>query len=422
MCAVTRQLRIPIRLISAASAIVGTFVLTSSGAMISSSTPAAAASGSKCSSSSPVSIGVDLSLSGSAATIGKTALDGVKLAQKQIDSRGGIHGKCISLVVKDDAANPTTSEEQVRQLIESSHVSALVGPLLSANSAAVLSTVTQGKVLEASIGTPPQALDPSQSPYTYVFGTSGPSGAAAFATCVTNAGIHKVAVLAVNNTLGADYQTALKAIVKKYHLTVTGSQLENLGSTSLTTQMQALKSGNPDAVLMFVTGSDINAAIAARNDLAWNVPLIGFSPITGPNVAQAVGTSGLGMNRTYGSGFSPNLTHTAKSSLPTSKAGVTFIKDLQKYFDQKPLQDSAVEEAPAYDALNMIAKGFNGSKSLNSDAARKYLDKHGFDGVQGHYQFTSKIHIGLTGNELTCVSAIPTSFKDGTYQNAGTKL
>jgi branched-chain amino acid transport system substrate-binding protein len=69
-----------------------------------------------------IKIGVNVPLTGFAASDGTSALNGAKLATTQINSAGGINGRQLELVVYDDQASPKQSVPIATKLIEKDKV------------------------------------------------------------------------------------------------------------------------------------------------------------------------------------------------------------------------------------------------------------------------------------------------------------
>lgn len=69
-----------------------------------------------------IKIGVNVPLTGFAASDGESALNGAKLAMEQINKAGGIDGKQLELVVYDDQASPRQSVPIATKLIEKDKV------------------------------------------------------------------------------------------------------------------------------------------------------------------------------------------------------------------------------------------------------------------------------------------------------------
>jgi branched-chain amino acid transport system substrate-binding protein len=56
--------------------------------------------------SEPVKIGVILALTGAGAGLGIPERNGAVLAEKVINSKGGVNGRSIQLIIEDDGSNP----------------------------------------------------------------------------------------------------------------------------------------------------------------------------------------------------------------------------------------------------------------------------------------------------------------------------
>jgi branched-chain amino acid transport system substrate-binding protein len=78
-----------------------------------------------------VSVGMSTTLSGSIAALGIGASNGAQLAIHDLNASGGLLGKKIKLVIKDDNATPATGADNVKSMILNDHVVALLGPVSS---------------------------------------------------------------------------------------------------------------------------------------------------------------------------------------------------------------------------------------------------------------------------------------------------
>ena len=84
----------------------------------------------------PIRIGTTLPLSGHTANFGIETLRGINVAVQTINEQGGIKGRQLDLVVRDNAGNPTQTAQEVTNLINSHQVRAIIGPTTSTNTAA----------------------------------------------------------------------------------------------------------------------------------------------------------------------------------------------------------------------------------------------------------------------------------------------
>src|SRR5213592_1492925 len=83
-------------------------------------------------SKSPINIGALTSLTGPFTPWGIQARDGMQLAVKEINAKGGVKGRPFNLVVEDDQSSATAGVDAYNRLIEQQHVVA-VGGLISSD-------------------------------------------------------------------------------------------------------------------------------------------------------------------------------------------------------------------------------------------------------------------------------------------------
>lgn len=94
----------------------------------------------------PVVLGETLSLSGSSAKIADALLKGRLACTEWVNRQGGIGGRAVKLVTRDDAGDPKRAVVNVRALIEEERAVALLGPMGPAISQAVLPWANSGQI------------------------------------------------------------------------------------------------------------------------------------------------------------------------------------------------------------------------------------------------------------------------------------
>jgi branched-chain amino acid transport system substrate-binding protein len=104
-----------------------------------------------------VKIGDVTILTGPGAFIGQATVYGMKVAAGEINERGGINGRKVTLVFEDDGYVPSRSFQAAKKLIEVDKVFALVGLSGSANALAMLPLIEENKV-PALVTTAPNKL------------------------------------------------------------------------------------------------------------------------------------------------------------------------------------------------------------------------------------------------------------------------
>ncbi|MFE9689673.1 amino acid ABC transporter substrate-binding protein [Micromonospora sp. NPDC005806] len=79
----------------------------------------------------PIKIGASLPLTGEFSQPGKAAKEGYEVWQKMINESGGLHGRKVELVIKDDASNQNTIVTDYNALISQDKVDLLLGTFSS---------------------------------------------------------------------------------------------------------------------------------------------------------------------------------------------------------------------------------------------------------------------------------------------------
>lgn len=90
-----------------------------------------------CSPREPQRIGFLAGLSGSVADLGEAGRNGAQIAIEEVNQAGGINGRQLELIVRDDAQNPEKAIAATNELI-AARVEAIVGPMTSAMAEVVL--------------------------------------------------------------------------------------------------------------------------------------------------------------------------------------------------------------------------------------------------------------------------------------------
>jgi ABC-type branched-subunit amino acid transport system substrate-binding protein len=89
-----------------------------------------------------VRLGVLQPLSGGLEVLGQQGVQGVQLAIEEANEAGGVlDGRTIELVIADDRTDPKTAVERTTELIQRDRVSAICGPVTSANRDAIQPTI-----------------------------------------------------------------------------------------------------------------------------------------------------------------------------------------------------------------------------------------------------------------------------------------
>src|SRR5262249_61041601 len=76
-----------------------------------------------------VKLGLVAAMSGQSAKSGEAIVRGLSIAVDEINARGGLLGKKVELIVRDDESNPAKGAIAARELVQREKVAALFGGL-----------------------------------------------------------------------------------------------------------------------------------------------------------------------------------------------------------------------------------------------------------------------------------------------------
>ena len=235
----------------------------------------------------PLKFGILTAFTGSDAISGRNGALGVKLAIDEINKAGGILGRQVVIVQGDDQSDPTAAVNEARRLATQEKVELLFGPQSSQRTLAVLPVLNETKIAQVSTS---GSLDltPQKGPYQFsVQGNSADQGyhMARYVTNVLKA--KKVAILTDNGAQALSGIGFIKKALEEGGASVSGVQEFPFRSEDKTAQLLSLKSGSPDAMIIWAnTPEDLGVLLNNMADIGWD-----GIPLSGPNatVMQASG-------------------------------------------------------------------------------------------------------------------------------------
>lgn len=119
----------------------------------------------------PIKLGFVGTLTGRLSDLGTAGRNGVILAVKEVNSEGGINGRQVLLLTRDDKSDPERAVQVDRELIEEGVV-AIIGHMTSSMSMAAVSLINSEKVVMMS---PTTTTDELTGIDDYFFRTTNPS-------------------------------------------------------------------------------------------------------------------------------------------------------------------------------------------------------------------------------------------------------
>ncbi|MYE05960.1 MAG: ABC transporter substrate-binding protein [Chloroflexi bacterium] len=161
----------------------------------------------------PLKIGLLADFSGPLAEFGPSIQTGVELAIKQLNDGGGVLGHPVQLVTGDTALDPTQATEETRRLIEVEGVHAIVGPLASSITLAVVESVAAdaGVLVISPSATSPQLTIADDNDFLFRSTVSDAAQGPVLAQLAADEGYTNVGVIFLNDPYGQGLAEAFEA-------------------------------------------------------------------------------------------------------------------------------------------------------------------------------------------------------------------
>jgi branched-chain amino acid transport system substrate-binding protein len=204
----------------------------------------------------------DLSASPSAQS-GQAAVLGMEAAIADINAAGGVLGKKLSLVTRDDVSQPPKSIQNMSDLVDNEKVVAVFGPTNSGNAMAWKHIANQKKIpVLGNVGSGTDITKPmSPGADNYMFRVSmvdREQVAALMAYVKKNAATSKVIGLMAETTgYGQGGLKDMEEIAALQGIKPAAIERFGVGDTDMTSQLSKMKSAGVDTILVWAQGTPI---------------------------------------------------------------------------------------------------------------------------------------------------------------------
>ncbi|ASM79193.1 branched-chain amino acid ABC transporter substrate-binding protein (plasmid) [Vitreoscilla filiformis] len=205
-----------------------------------------------------ITVGVTVSSSGPAASLGIPEKNTIALMPKTIG------GQKVNYIVLDDASDTTAAVANTRKFTSEYKVDVILGSTTTPNSLAMIDAVAEAQTPMISMAASARIVEPQDAKKRWVFKT--PQNDIMMSLAIVNSmaakGFKRVAFIGFADAYGEGwFQEFTKAAALK-KIEVVASERYNRADTAVTGQILKLLSAKPDAVL--VAGSGTPAALPQR--------------------------------------------------------------------------------------------------------------------------------------------------------------
>ncbi|CAG2138645.1 ABC transporter substrate-binding protein [Cupriavidus numazuensis] len=208
--------------------------------------------------SAQVKVGVTVSATGPAASLGIPEKNTFSLMPKEIA------GKKIEYIILDDASDTTTAVKNTRKLISEDKVDVVVGSTVTPNSLAMVDIVAENETPMITMAASARIIEPMDAKRAWVFKTPQNDShmATAIAEHMTNNNVKTVAFIGFADAYGDSWAQEFAKVAEMRKIKVVANERFARTDTSVTGQVLKMMGSNADAVL--IAGSGTPAALPEK--------------------------------------------------------------------------------------------------------------------------------------------------------------
>lgn len=341
----------------------------------------------------PIKVGLVAALSGQSAKSGEALTRGLTMAINEVNAQGGVLGRQLELVRRDDESNPSKGMLAARELVQREKVTVLFGGLDTPVSLAIVPLANQLKVPFMGIWAAGTKITENGAAENYVFRVSAVDELVdeALVKYGADKGMKNPGMILINNPWGESNEAGFKRALEKRGLSNAGVERIQDSDLDVVPQLTRLKNAGADTLLMVGNVGPSAQVVKSLDRMGWDVPVVShwgpaggrFGELAGPNASR------VHFIQTYV--FTEHNSAKGDALLAALKSAYPQIKSLA---DVTP----AVGIANAYDALHLAALAIEKAGNTDGKAVRDgFYAISEYDGLIKHYKqpFTVQKHDAL---------------------------
>jgi branched-chain amino acid transport system substrate-binding protein len=319
----------------------------------------------------PIKIGVTGPFSGGSAPAGIPMRDAVKLAVNEINAKGGVLGRPLQIVERDDEAKNERGVQIAQELINKEKVVAVLGYINTGVALASQQYFQKAKIpviTNVSAGTLiTKQFMPPEHPDNYVFRIAASDfiqSQMMVEEAVAKRKYTKLAILADSTNYGQLGRQDLAKALDKKGIKAVVTEKFNIKDVDMTAQLLKAKQAGAQALLVYGVGPELAQIANGMEKLNWKVPMIGCWAMSMGNFIDNAGKNG--------NGATMPQTFIQEGNTPKRKA---FVEAYQKsYSPPNGRIASPVAAAQGYDSVYVLAAAIKQAGSTEGPKVRAALE------------------------------------------------
>lgn len=349
----------------------------------------------------PIRIGIIGPFSGKSSTdMGESIRGGARVFLHDINQIGGVLGRRVELVERDDQARPETGVAMTRELLTQEKVVAVVG---FGNTGVVLASAQLFQdarvplIISAATGLKiQQQFMPPAQPHSYIFRVAASDALQPWAIlndAIERRQLHQIAVLHDDSPYGQFGKDALLAELQRRKMSALTVESFKVGAHDMHAQLARAQQAGAQIVLLYCLGSEAAMVANQISKAHLNLALAGSWTLSQRSFVELAGSNAEGARMP--------VTFIENQGSNRSNG---FVMAYQRINQVKTIP-SAVSAAQTYDALRLLTLAMMQANSSDGEQIRLALEDMQYEAtstVITRYKkpFSKTDHEAITQNML----------------------
>ncbi len=317
----------------------------------------------------PIRVGVSGPFTGGSSPMGVAMRDGIRLAAQEINDAGGILGRPLRLVERDDEARPERGAQVAQELINHEKVVAGLGIVNTGVALAsqrfyqqahipMITSVATGSIIT-------KQFLPPQYPDNYIFRVSAPDAIQAamiVEEAVVRQRLRRLAIFHDSTNYGQLGREDLERALERHGIKPVAIERFNIREVDMTPQLARARAAGADGILTYGLGPELAHLANGMVRLGWKAPLVGSWALAMSNFIDNAGPNAEGAR----------MPQTFIQEGDTQRRRM-FIEKYRKTFgvERIPVAPAA---AQGYDSMLLLAAAIRQARSTDGPKLQEALE------------------------------------------------
>ena len=205
----------------------------------------------------PIRIGCPLPLTGPFAALAADMQRGAQLAQDELNAKGGVMGRKVEVLFRDDELKPAVGAQRTKELIENQKCQFIVGGLAAHVQMAINEQTKKSKILFISTSQSDEiSAKPDTSPITFHEALNPTITSRVMGTWTAQNLGKKWWIIYADYAWGKQNNAVLQDTLTKLGGTVLGSTPYPLGSAEFSAHLPKIQAAKPEVLMSVTPGAD----------------------------------------------------------------------------------------------------------------------------------------------------------------------